>query len=665
MKTIKNIVATLLSAAIIANAAIVLPAQSVSAEITQETYSTLSDIIRNSLYNFDNQIDITSYDVLVDDFQTLNNALNEVLCEPEMFFVNISKSSCGAGYDDQGRFILTSIKFTYANELEPSQQYVKQLRDKADEIISRTITDGMTDLEKALKLHDYLVLNSYYDVEGKKENLNGGSSAYDIIVDGSGICQGYAQAYKYLLQKVGINAAVVSSTDMVHAWNLVEIDGQWYHVDVTWDDPVPDTAGRVSHSYFMLSDQAIQTTSDVRTVSHYNWDSNGITAQSTKYDNEFWAYVNTEMFISGSKWYFIDKDGVYSTYDTLDQTVSTNVIIDDEKWMVWGSTNEYWSGKYTSLIVSGGTVYYNTPTMIYSMNMDGSYKQAVSYVNPYDTDGYVYGMVIQDGILYAVIKQSPKDSEKLYKVTELKLDNYSYMKTVLASIADLQDGESSVFDMASQQTTILPAEALDMIRGRNIQLMFDFEEYSWNINGKNVTASQAQDLNLEIDKNAGVIPQELAEKTADGNQYFEINLMHSGQFGLTATVRYYVGSQYAGQNAVLYYYNKDNATMDRINEILVDENGFISTDLYHASTYMAVIENKITSAGTVYGDLDLNGEIDMSDMTLISQYLIGDIQLSEQALENADVTFDGEVSLADLSTMKQYVIKDIVAFKKL
>ena len=62
---------------------------------------------------------------------------------------------------------------------------------------------------------------------------------------------------------------------------MVKIDGQWYHVDVTWDDPVPDKPGRVSHENFLRSDDGIRSTG------HYGWTSD-YTCTSTKYDKYLW-----------------------------------------------------------------------------------------------------------------------------------------------------------------------------------------------------------------------------------------------------------------------------------------------------------------------------------------------------------------------------------------
>lgn len=81
----------------------------------------------------------------------------------------------------------------------------------------------------------------------------------------TGVCQAYAYGYMYIMEKLGIECYVTSSNAMGHAWNIIEIDGSYYHVDVTWDDPVRDRFGQVGHSNFLLSDAAIKETE------HHDW----------------------------------------------------------------------------------------------------------------------------------------------------------------------------------------------------------------------------------------------------------------------------------------------------------------------------------------------------------------------------------------------------------
>ena len=96
------------------------------------------------------------------------------------------------------------------------------------------------DLEKIVVLHDYLVLHTEYDFDGYTSgNLSEDSfSAYGVFVKKKAVCSGYMLAYHYLLKKCGITDYYVTSTSMNHAWNVVKLGKNYYHVDTTWDDVV-------------------------------------------------------------------------------------------------------------------------------------------------------------------------------------------------------------------------------------------------------------------------------------------------------------------------------------------------------------------------------------------------------------------------------------------
>ncbi|MCM1258908.1 MAG: hypothetical protein NC307_13775 [Roseburia sp.] len=142
-----------------------------------------------------------------------------------------------------------------------SDRYVENsaMRQATKEALS-VVKPGMNDLQKMIALHDYLVINCEYD----KKNADAGTipwqsdEAYGALVKRTAVCGGYALAYQYLLNIVGIKCyeviGYVNSSPKLHAWNLVELDGKWYHTDVTWDDPTPDSLGEVSHAYMLKSD---------------------------------------------------------------------------------------------------------------------------------------------------------------------------------------------------------------------------------------------------------------------------------------------------------------------------------------------------------------------------------------------------------------------------
>lgn len=121
---------------------------------------------------------------------------------------------------------------------------------------AETILAGMptgSDYEKELYLHDALIKKVTYTYS-KLEEQNG----YTTLVEGKGVCAGYAFALQYLLMRAGIQSYyVVGYAGENHAWNLAKIDGEWYYVDATWDDPLTgsgsDSAYSPFHTYFKLS----------------------------------------------------------------------------------------------------------------------------------------------------------------------------------------------------------------------------------------------------------------------------------------------------------------------------------------------------------------------------------------------------------------------------
>lgn len=130
-----------------------------------------------------------------------------------------------------------------------------------------------TDLEKVMAAHDYLIKNCEYNLTVGSTSTagyyyHGGGcrclktpsndseiySAYGALVDGDAVCQGYALAFKLLLDEMEIESVITSSAAMNHAWNMVKLGEAWYHVDVTWDDATPDRPGGGGYTYFLLSD---------------------------------------------------------------------------------------------------------------------------------------------------------------------------------------------------------------------------------------------------------------------------------------------------------------------------------------------------------------------------------------------------------------------------
>lgn len=136
-----------------------------------------------------------------------------------------------------------------------------KLANKAKHILKKIIDDDMTDYEKELAIHDYIVANGKYGYLSN-DDMDQSYCAYGILVKGKGVCQAYAEATQLLLNLCDIESEIIvgtgTQTGENHAWNLVKLGGKWYQLDATWDDPAPDKEGRVLYTYFNITDDEME-----------------------------------------------------------------------------------------------------------------------------------------------------------------------------------------------------------------------------------------------------------------------------------------------------------------------------------------------------------------------------------------------------------------------
>lgn len=163
-------------------------------------------------------------------------------------------------YDSIGRVKLKIIK-TYT-DVE-----IDNLNQKISEIIVNEVKDEK-DNKKIIKIiHDYIINNTKYDKERTDNNIikYASNTAYGVLFEGYGICSGYADAMALFLNYYKIpNYKVVSEN---HVWNAVYIDNSWYHLDLTWDDPVLDNGkDTLNHDYFLITTEQLKSLNDTQHI---------------------------------------------------------------------------------------------------------------------------------------------------------------------------------------------------------------------------------------------------------------------------------------------------------------------------------------------------------------------------------------------------------------
>ena len=238
---------------------------------------------------------------------TLFNAYKEVASKNE--YTNNNRSNVSYGLSGSPGNYTFTLKITYRETKEQTEYVMKQ----AKAIVSSITQVGMDDHEKVKAIHDYVVKHVSYDTSYKAY------TAYEALVNRSAVCQGYALLTYQLLKEAGIeNHFVVGTGDgQPHAWNLVKIENKWYHLDTTFDDPLPDEQGRVTYSYFNLSDEQIARNHEWNrgdypqaTTNYYSTLTNKIAAGGTKIP----AY---QQILKDTKLNYLGNEYIANNYNEL------------------------------------------------------------------------------------------------------------------------------------------------------------------------------------------------------------------------------------------------------------------------------------------------------------------------------------------------------------
>ncbi|WBW96717.1 transglutaminase domain-containing protein [Oceanirhabdus sp. W0125-5] len=216
----------------------VLPEKTVEAANVMELREALAEKIgEDSVYIYMKNLDV---DIIYEGLQSL--------VSPYVFFI------CNNDYT------LVTIQY-YEDSKDKAIGFVKELNDKADEIIREIITPNMTDIEKVKTVYDYIINNADYDMEyysndGKVDFDS--RTAYGILLKDKGICGGFADSLNILLRKVGIESYSVSGNSGVegHMWNVVKLNDKFGYFDVTFDNTY-STEQQISHKYFNITEEEI------------------------------------------------------------------------------------------------------------------------------------------------------------------------------------------------------------------------------------------------------------------------------------------------------------------------------------------------------------------------------------------------------------------------
>lgn len=308
-------------------------------------------------------------------------------------FIEITPTFTDSEWDDFASFFfpIVSVEYTYVRSIgkikgsnsmvgvnyytdnkSEADKMVKELRSEANKVIGK-LKDSWSDYQKIKYMHDWLVKNCKADEHSYAEKDSDGNptewagkwgtkiwpnTAYGSIVDGRPTCLGYAKGMFYLLSKAGYDVTFAEGIGVsaLHIWVKVKVDGKWYNIDPTWDDPYGAAQNAdpnyIAYSFLMVTDKYMkESRSEVYDIKFFDDPS----CTSSKYD-----------------WYMLN-DCYVSSYDEVEAILKakakeaaksgddiTYVTIKMDSASVFKKVDEAWTGAKFTKLLEGYTTEYKT-----------------------------------------------------------------------------------------------------------------------------------------------------------------------------------------------------------------------------------------------------------------------------------------------------------------
>ena len=234
--------------------------------------------LSNYVHNTDKLIASNKQDLINIYYSTLNNGYEKLTFYCDDSYVNCLNDISELNFEDSN-FSYTnqlvnvynsysSIESSYTNnsriEIKINKKYseedINRIDKKINDVInSLNINNYQNTRDKIKIFHDYLAAYNSYDEDmaknGKSEYHS--DSAVGALLEGKAICSGYTDALSLFLDKIGIENVRVASNS--HVWNALKLNNTWYHIDMTWDDPIViGGANIIQYDYFMITTKELE-----------------------------------------------------------------------------------------------------------------------------------------------------------------------------------------------------------------------------------------------------------------------------------------------------------------------------------------------------------------------------------------------------------------------
>lgn len=244
-------------------------------KLLSQQQKTVYQRIFDALSNDQTEFSVKDLDLSDDEYIEVMEIFR--LDNPQFFTVSYNGSLFG---DSQTR------KATKIS-LERTRQLNEIPFDKFEEKVQSVLAEAKTfdnDYDRIKYIHDLIINETVYVDSEEYPHI---SKADGPLVYGEALCEGYSAAFMYVAQALGYECICVYGTAVNsreessdHMWNMIKIGEEWYHIDVTWDDPVSsDGNPRLRHKYFLISEEAISENHTIDMWAEYPAAENGFNAE--------------------------------------------------------------------------------------------------------------------------------------------------------------------------------------------------------------------------------------------------------------------------------------------------------------------------------------------------------------------------------------------------
>ena len=406
-----------------------------------DEYGGAIDALEQGLINHEAAINIYSYRVPA-------TAMESVIKYLEYYRLCFFLDPYNYNYSWDGYYVY-EFQPAYINTAEEAAQYYSAIKAECDEVVAKASQLG-TDVEKLLYVHNYLVDTVTYDTT-YNDNQN---NIYGSIYLNSSMCEGYAAAFAYITTRLGLTTYVITSTEIGHAWNLVYLDGYYYHIDCTWDDPTISNPNLISNplsgyarnSNFLCSDQ------EIIDCGHYpegwdgstalDWEVNGVSvygiaANSTKYESLALKSEKVLSHYADGAWYYAINGVSYSTAANTRFKINRLVFLSNSSYILYNDREIYsyfrvsstgaYKVFYSTLQDIDGHIYYSTASGIYRLVPGGAANGGDDILilsNTVDNNIYDYDIDLSAGTFSVVYGKTIDYTSTNAKVMTYNIADY-------------------------------------------------------------------------------------------------------------------------------------------------------------------------------------------------------------------------------------------------